>query len=236
MKKKNSRVGVGMKERISLEQRNKAQEEVSAVAARDEGAIQSVSEPLEPVETGGEIAQESVQNLDSAEGAKEAVSVPAEEPMFGEMGTEMNPETGCISNEGLEELMQKSKDPVQQIVSECKDPNHWRNPETGMIECDDCCGRALDMERDRKKPTIAELEELMDKSGGNVRIDPDGTVTAYPIGERGDGTFGLVVTIPEGMIDPIRGQAESDRVTPEEWVSTRLGEYLDSWWSAPKGR
>lgn len=82
--------------------------------------------------------------------------------------------------------------------------------------------------------TIEDIEELIGRVP--VHIAPDGQVTAFPIGQRSDGTFGLVVSIPEGLIEPIRQQAESDRVSPEEWVSTRLVEYLESWWSAPQGK
>ena len=56
------------------------------------------------------------------------------------------------------------------------------------------------------------------------------------VGNRQDGTFGIVVTIPEGYIGPIRDQAESDGITPEKWVSDRLVEYCESWWQPATGR
>lgn len=55
-------------------------------------------------------------------------------------------------------------------------------------------------------------------------------------GERGDGTFGMVVSIPEGYIDIIRDQAESDGITPEAWMNIRVQEIMDQWWQVPKGR
>lgn len=92
------------------------------------------------------------------------------------------------------------------------------------------------VQRQATQVTIAEIEAVM-ANGRIVNIEPDGRVVlSSSVGQRSDGTFGLVVSIPEGMIEPIREQAASDSVTPEDWVSTRLLEYMESWWSAPKGR
>jgi hypothetical protein len=56
------------------------------------------------------------------------------------------------------------------------------------------------------------------------------------VGPREDGTFGIVVSIAEGYMEGIRQQAASDRMTPEAWVTQRLEEYLETWWSPPRGR
>jgi hypothetical protein len=64
----------------------------------------------------------------------------------------------------------------------------------------------------------------LDRTTGEV------TMVAEGIGQQPDGTFKLVVTIAEGYFEGIKSQAESDGVTPEEWVSTRLGDYMEQWW------
>jgi len=64
----------------------------------------------------------------------------------------------------------------------------------------------------------------------------DGSVVVVPegLGEQPDGTYKLVVTVPEGYIGGIETQAEADGVSLERWVSDRLEEVFQSWWSAPK--
>lgn len=56
------------------------------------------------------------------------------------------------------------------------------------------------------------------------------------LGEQPDGTFKMIVTVPEGHMGGIISQAESDGVTPETWLSTRLADYLESWWAPPVSR
>jgi len=88
---------------------------------------------------------------------------------------------------------------------------------------------------------VAELTKV--QSGGyDLKFEGDKLkIFAAPprevlTGERPDGTYGLVVTIPEGMIEPIREQAASDGISPEEWVTMRLVEVLETWWYPAKGR
>lgn len=58
--------------------------------------------------------------------------------------------------------------------------------------------------------------------------------TVVNLGEQPDGTFKIVVTIPEGYIESIRQQAEVDHETIEEWASKNYSEYLEGWWSPPR--
>jgi hypothetical protein len=227
MTKKNRRVGVGMKPRVS------------AATARGGSQNGDDSEVREPVQTGGEIAQDSeqtaeipVQNLDSGKEPEKAASVPAEEPkglIFGMTGFKALPdvkfnETGFVDPPqmrvdhagatplNLEEMLKKSK----------VDPEPFTDEKLQKLR--------TEMAKDGATPGAIE-------SALKVGVlDRAGLDSIALIGENPDGTFGLVVTIPEGYIEPIRGQAESDGVSPEDWVSTRLNEYLESWWSAPKGR
>jgi len=100
----------------------------------------------------------------------------------------------------------------------------------------------------KKESQATKLAEEINKAAGIeiVRLIPAEeaqqflkqfqTATTPPVGPRPDGTFGMVVTIPEGMIEPIREQAQSDGITPEQWVSLRLQECFDVWWYPTKGR
>jgi len=208
-KKKNSRVGMNMKPRVT--------KEVSAATAQQVDEISPVLEQQEPVETSGNLADKSVQILDSGEKEEKTASVAAETP----------------SDDPLEELMRKSSEP-----GTYGETGLGENVETGCISNEELKRRES---AEEAIPTInpvsiSELEDAMSKNR-HIEILPNGTTTIGPeVGQRSDGTFGLVVTIPEGLIDPIQQQAESDGATPEDWVSTRLTEYLESWWSAPRGR
>jgi hypothetical protein len=54
------------------------------------------------------------------------------------------------------------------------------------------------------------------------------------LGQQPDGSYKLVVAIPEGYIEGVKSQSELDNMTPEDWVSQKLAEYFEQWWFAPK--
>lgn len=54
------------------------------------------------------------------------------------------------------------------------------------------------------------------------------------LGQQPDGSYKLVVAVPEGYIEGVKSQAELDNMTPEDWVSQKLAEYFEQWWFAPK--
>ena len=49
------------------------------------------------------------------------------------------------------------------------------------------------------------------------------------IGPQPNGDYGVVVIVPEQMVSLVLGQAEMDGVSPSEWLSVRVGEYLETW-------
>lgn len=56
------------------------------------------------------------------------------------------------------------------------------------------------------------------------------------IGPQPNGDYGIVIQIKEGYWSGIQSQAESDNMTPEEWVTMRLAEYLDNWWGPAQSK
>lgn len=52
------------------------------------------------------------------------------------------------------------------------------------------------------------------------------------LGQRQDGTYGVVIGIAEGYIEGVKQQAESDNMTIEAWLEQKLNEYLEQWWFA----
>jgi hypothetical protein len=128
---------------------------------------------------------------------------------------------------GLEELMRKSREESETVPIPISPEVRER---AAKIEV------AGQQAAKAEAKSITEIEAAMN-GGSRVELKPNGEIViGGTVGERSDGTFGMVLTIAEGYIDPIRQQADSDGVTPEEWVSQRFNEYLETWWSPPKGR
>jgi hypothetical protein len=84
--------------------------------------------------------------------------------------------------------------------------------------------------------TVAELEAAVTR-GDAVDLKPDGTATITPtLGQQPDGSFKVVLTIPEGYIEMIREEANNSQQTVEQWVSGQFGSTIESWWSRAQGR
>jgi hypothetical protein len=49
------------------------------------------------------------------------------------------------------------------------------------------------------------------------------------LGPKPNGDYGVLVMVPEQLVAGVLSQAELDGVTPTEWLSVRLGEYLSQW-------
>lgn len=80
-----------------------------------------------------------------------------------------------------------------------------------------------------RRPTIAELEEILD-SGGKVDIRPDGSVNVSPgLGLHPNGDYGIVIQVREGLWNGVSSQAEMERESPEVWLSRLVNEYLEGW-------
>lgn len=87
-----------------------------------------------------------------------------------------------------------------------------------------------------KRPTIAELEELLNRHGSEgVSLETNGAVK-LAIGPQPDGSEKFIITIQEGYTDAVRQWAEADGVTVEQWLSDRLYEYVSTYGEPAKGR
>ena len=87
-----------------------------------------------------------------------------------------------------------------------------------------------------KRPTIAELEELINRHGSEgVSLEPNGAVK-LATGPQPDGTTKVVVTIQEGYWEADQQWAEADGVPVQQWLSDRLYEYISTYGEPAKGR
>lgn len=59
---------------------------------------------------------------------------------------------------------------------------------------------------------------------------------ANGIGERPDGSYGIVVTVGETMAEGVRQWAAEDGKTPEQWLSEFVANYLESWSQPARAR
>ena len=218
---KNRHIGKGMKPRGN--QRVKPQREANKVTehSTDEGqqtpAKEVVLEPEEGNETPG--------NLEPENGEKPLQNLENSEPIVAH-------------DEGLEAALNESGGEV--IDAEFADVEQpGADLETGMaVEA----GTVKDLqppcggEPRGKRPTIAELEELLNKHGSEgVSLEPNGAVK-LATGPQPDGSEKFVITIQEGYPEAVRQWAESDGVPVEQWLSDRLYEYISTYGEPAKGR
>jgi hypothetical protein len=84
------------------------------------------------------------------------------------------------------------------------------------------------IENGERLPTIADLEAALER-GDKVDIKPDGTVSITAAGPQPNGDYGVLVVVKEPMVSGVLGQAEMDGVSPSEWLSVRVAEYLEGW-------
>ena len=90
-------------------------------------------------------------------------------------------------------------------------------------------------EDDGSKPSIAEIEKAIE-SGAKVEMAPNGDVTiqpAAPLGELPNGEYRSTVRIAEWCVEGVKGQAEADGISVEDWLTLRLTEHLEQWWAMP---
>jgi hypothetical protein len=57
-----------------------------------------------------------------------------------------------------------------------------------------------------------------------------------PLGELPNGEYRATVRIAEWCVEGVKGQAEADGISVEDWLTLRLTEYLEQWWAAPAAR
>lgn len=216
--KRKRKVGQGMKPRLATDAKEPS-------LSADAGQTQVVSEAQTGVEvgtqTGDTLEAEKVQNLESPQEVENPLSVAQVDQ--GEA-----PE---VVTTNLEDLMRDSVD--------ARGPQRCCELDTnGDGNCNIHSAPGEFRKVQNVITSIAEIEDVINRRGSeNVRLEPNGEVIVMPmLGQQEDGTFKMVVTVREGIIEPLRQQAEADRQTPEEWLSERLGDYLDNWWSPAASR
>jgi len=207
-KKKGRPIGAGMKPREINENETIQQAETEELVSTESGQEETAVEPVLE-------ASEQIETSHTLEPQSEEENIVASQ-------AELSPILG-ISN--LEEMLSQSQEEAAEKESQATN----LFPPKIVQELESINKR---MEAGERIEIVGSIPQDLAK-GFLKQIQ---TAITPPVGPRLDGTYGMVVTIPEGMIEPIRGQAESDRVTPEEWVSTRLGEYLEDWWQPAKSR
>lgn len=123
---------------------------------------------------------------------------------------------GFVSRSGV--------DLLEQLLGSSKAEEAKESPKSGLVI-----------------PTKEEVEAIvggdrlpplyrMNTETGEVKVVAEGT------GPQPNGDYGIVIQIKEGYWSGIQSQAESDNMTPEDWVTMRLAEYLDNWWGPAQSK
>lgn len=147
--------------------------------------------------------------------------IPEQDPIVAET----NSETTEISR--LTELMNQSRQQdAKSVVDQLLDPFGILGL-TGITGIQGAPGGLV----------IPTAEEIAAIAGEDAPDPMDDEVFGKPLlGEQPNKSFNMVVNIEEGYVESIRQQAESDGITPEEWVSLRLHEYLADWWAPARSK
>jgi len=209
-KQRPRRIGLGMKPR-----------EVSATAGQTEGLKEVEMEVVLGEPEGGDHKLSPVQNLESQPAEEAEEPIVAQMPVF-----EPPPAVPQEVLDTLADLMKKSQE-LTGATAERLDK---------LVEMvrEERRGRPYP-EDDGSKPSIAEIEKAIE-SGAKVEMAPNGDVTiqpAAPLGELPNGEYRSTVRIAEWCVEGVKGQAEADGISVEDWLTLRLTEHLEQWWAMP---
>ena len=199
--------------------------EMPTTEGQPESIIKPVLERQEQEQKGRSLDPEKVQNLDSPEESKTAISVADEGEAEAKPATIVDSET---------DLYLSGSDPLAAALdqSRVEIPNPRENMKIERFNQEQAEGRA---NRDDGMTRVSSAGVQSVAVGGGYTIKAEmldemtGKVKIYSLGDQPDGTHNMLVKIQEGYIEPIRQWAEQDGKTPEEWVTDALASYLETW-------
>jgi hypothetical protein len=237
-----SRVGVGMKPRgIQGDKMQKAvmvTDASSGTEGQTETSIQPVFEAQYVEQRGPTLEQENSGLLES-EKQPAVADQPTEMADFElKKALKMSSATGPTADQ-TEDYGVTKYDPE----TGCR-PNSEVNPDGSVVDAEfeevapyiPTMAEHEEAVREGRVVSIASIEEALSK-GANVSIAPNGDVKiGGTLGPRADGSYGIVLTVPEGYWDAVQQWAEADGVTAEEWCNMRFTEFVETWSSPAKGR
>lgn len=225
---KKRKLGQNMKARGKKADKPQETTEVTEHEPTAEGQPESILEPVlsrqNPVETSHYLEPEKVQILDPQNDPQCCTTVPV-------------PQTPTAVPDSTQDALEKA-------LEESVDDPHFT----------EFCVHDIPMGQSCEKCQSAAAENQLTSDGtGEVRVineadnakvfvgvdfgsKEDTTVYLTEVGPMPDGSQKCVVTVPEGYWEAVKQWAESDGISPEEWLSQRLYEYVTSFGNAPKGR
>jgi hypothetical protein len=198
-------------------------EECAAAVPTTEGQPESIIEPIlarqEGEQSDDHLEPETVQNLDSEKTASVAQS---DGWNIEELMLQSAPEhtVGVDTSSGVDVTVTTVLTPAEMDATAEKIGNQFV-AELAMEPCE-----CHDAEGKRNWPAIMDM------------VDKQRIIFAQsnPLGLQPDGSYKVVTTIPEGYWQAVKDWAESDGVTPEDWINRQLSGYLENWGSPAKGR
>jgi hypothetical protein len=221
---KKRQIGKGMKargnKRVKPQKETKMMAQQSTTEGQQIPVLEAVLEPQDVNETPG--------NLEAEKGEKSLQNLEDSEAIVAH-------------DDGLEAALNESGDVIDGEFAEVEESesrpagdHHTVGDDDGDLETAMAVGTGTVAELNR--PTVAELEELINRHGSEgVSLEPNGTVK-LAIGPQPDGSEKFVVTVQEGYTDAVRQWAEADGVPVQQWLSDRLYEYISTYGEPAKGR
>lgn len=226
---KKRKLGQGMKPRGTNETGAEPEDEVSADAGQQDPENTPEPEVEEDTAGGGRLEPETVEKEAETQTSEKVASE-------GEKGPVLDQNEDQTQPSGLEEMLRLSvtNDPIVIGLTQGFTPDSTVGEVFGEPVTISAPKSLQNLESERKPQHHRVLTEVDPHTfvfkDGVTDLRPGDIVETIPIfGQQPNGTFGLVVSIPEGYIEGIKLQAKLDNMTTEEWVSFRLGEYLESW-------
>lgn len=163
-----------------------------------------------------QVAAETEKPLSAGEGQESAVSGEEKQP---ETASNLTPETvQHLESEG-ESSLQAKMDQMEKI--EVGGGQNKIDIEKALAASQD--GPKLIQER------IEAAEKIMAET-----VWPQAVVNGT-VGPQPDGSFNVLVSIPEEYVSGVLEAADSSQSTPNQWGSERFLEYLEAYYTPPKG-
>ena len=229
--RKRRQVGTGMKAR-GTQQAAEVPSDLSANEGQVESLIQPILEAQDVALTPNRVEEEIVQILESSESA-----LVADGPLENEAVLDPTDELETAMKKAAEEEVADVKFYAQTTDGQYAEVGEKLSEELRRSVYED--GKAVDPRTDLQPPcdgkTGAELA-AEDHGQPGEKVFSDELLADCLIGEQPDGSYKAVVTIKEGYWNAITEWAESDGVTPEEFLSNIITQNIETYAMPAKGR
>ena len=247
-KQKNRRIGLGMAPRGSVVVAHKVSvPELSTESAHEEVAEEVKTEVVLGDQNAPPLELRGVQNLDSeqveaagdtaGDTGGDTIVAQNEEfaPFHASSGFDSKEVTGKIfepqSYGPVVQVDLETATSLEAMIAASRD--EWMaEATTAIFENGKEYTVGIDTAKGEDK-SMAAVIRLGEKGAADELIQ---TLGLTSLGELPNGEYRATVRIAEWCVEGVKGQAEADGISVEDWLTQRMTEYLEQWWAAPAAR